>query len=1067
MKKSKLYLLSIFCFWGLFFFLANVKEARADVSGVYRGFLVQYGYGPSPIQAQDERNITGGFPFKAQIGGSFTHLGGNFTGTGKVTLWNSSGTVLRQATFTCTQNYNWCYVPITPITLTVNATYWLGVYVGNTASDWSTRYAHSVPISYNSNQVIGIDGMYKMNGDGNLGLGGGTYYGTTSWGVPDAVFCLTASCPPNTPILVSPPNGSGVTGNWITSNPTFTATVVDPDGGTVRAYYNFAQVTGNPAAPADQNGTTVSSGSNSTWGPASLSDGKYDWRAQAIDSSSSTSSYSSYWRVKKDSLIPTSSCGPPTLSGAQVTVAGIGGNDPTPNPAGTPSGIQSGILQESVNGGAWTTVSSPSGTTSGEGYTTSPTFSNYTRVGTPGTIYSYQFRVTDGAGNASTYTSCGGIGVSLTIPDYTLSWGGPSNPTVNPGEYADYSVIVTPNCANSWVGTLNVTVASPTYVPTDGNLSSALTSGSSTVVVSCPGTSGSVVYRVTASPSAPRGTTYTLTFNATSSVVNRNINGSMIIKEGQWLQTTKGNFYSLGDISFGASPPTGKYTTEYLLGLGGNNANNNAKSAASWVANIGAINNTVSYQNFYQKAGAGGITTLPSCANLNVQTNLPSGVAQCSGNQTIGYKDKSFLASLPLPDLKLPLNWVADLPNRAVRFLENKWQQVLLASSKVKLWVASRFTIPQAEAQVPTYGVSWGSHTTPTSMVVSSSSNPTVNFTNTGSLTWNSGNVVNFSYHWYSGACPSTTVYIFDGARTALPVVANGGTVSNKVVTINTPTVTGVYCLAYDLVNEAVAWFSGQGVSTLNTTVTITLPPPTNLSPSGTTSPGLKNITWNAVSGATLYFLRVDDTIDVWNPPSCDNGTSFPTTGDVCQIVTTNSYQYNFQAGHSYSWWVHAYDVSGGVGPATGAAVTVGAQTFDSSVVFINGNMVINSNLDYDPYKAVIFIVNGQIQIKSTVTTINAYLYGENGIVTNYDLPATYVSPLTITGGLAIGSGSNGNPVVVSFNRLTNNAQTGPSPCPCAGEIINYDPRILVAMTADPTNTKFDGSTSLYSEASP
>lgn len=96
---------------------------------------------------------------------------------------------------------------------------------------------------------------------------------------------------------------------------------------------------------------------------------------------------------------------------------------------------------------------------------------------------------------------------------------------------------------------------------------------------------------------------------------------------------------------------------------------------------------------------------------------------------------------------------------------------------------------------------------------------------------------------------------------------------------------------------------------TTNTTFT-TLAAPTGLSPSSTTLGGLTTITWNPVPNATFYYIRTDDKADAWLPPVCDNGTT-PTTGDVCQNPTTNSYSFNFQTGHTYKYWVHAGNANG------------------------------------------------------------------------------------------------------------------------------------------------------------
>jgi hypothetical protein len=99
-----------------------------------------------------------------------------------------------------------------------------------------------------------------------------------------------------------------------------------------------------------------------------------------------------------------------------------------------------------------------------------------------------------------------------------------------------------------------------------------------------------------------------------------------------------------------------------------------------------------------------------------------------------------------------------------------------------------------------------------------------VSFQNTGAFTWPGGtaNRVRFAYHWKNGACPGTTTAVFDGKRTALPGdIAPDGMVSNLPVQVIAPASAGTYCLAMDLVQEGITWFSSRGAATLAATVTV------------------------------------------------------------------------------------------------------------------------------------------------------------------------------------------------------------------------------------------------------
>ncbi len=124
----------------------------------------------------------------------------------------------------------------------------------------------------------------------------------------------------------------------------------------------------------------------------------------------------------------------------------------------------------------------------------------------------------------------------------------------------------------------------------------------------------------------------------------------------------------------------------------------------------------------------------------------------------------------------------------------------------------------------PVYGVSFGSDTTPSTMGAGTATDVDITFTNTGSLTWESGgaNPVHLSYHWRAGACNGTSSAVWDGQRASLPSdVSQSETVTDLTISVLAPSTPGVYCLVYDLVREGVAWFSNQGASVERATVTI------------------------------------------------------------------------------------------------------------------------------------------------------------------------------------------------------------------------------------------------------
>lgn len=98
---------------------------------------------------------------------------------------------------------------------------------------------------------------------------------------------------------------------------------------------------------------------------------------------------------------------------------------------------------------------------------------------------------------------------------------------------------------------------------------------------------------------------------------------------------------------------------------------------------------------------------------------------------------------------------------------------------------------------------------------------------------------------------------------------------------------------------------TNYSVSTANLINAVAIPP-TNLQPSGQMSAGLKDVTWSPVSGALMYYIRVNDLSDGW---VCNNITI---NGDVCLTTTGPKYSYDFKSGHTYNIWVHAvYDSAG------------------------------------------------------------------------------------------------------------------------------------------------------------
>src|SRR3989344_4145781 len=127
-------------------------------------------------------------------------------------------------------------------------------------------------------------------------------------------------------------------------------------------------------------------------------------------------------------------------------------------------------------------------------------------------------------------------------------------------------------------------------------------------------------------------------------------------------------------------------------------------------------------------------------------------------------------------------------------------------------------------------------------------------------------------------------------------------------------------------INSSGGLVGGSGNTPLtNSTQTITCAPaptpclvpanPTGLSPSsnqacGTTS---QTFSWNAVAGASSYYLRIDDKSDPWYTAGNDT---------LLDAYSGTSYTRSVVPGRSYGWWVHAAN-SCGLSSGVGVDITV------------------------------------------------------------------------------------------------------------------------------------------------
>ena len=95
-----------------------------------------------------------------------------------------------------------------------------------------------------------------------------------------------------------------------------------------------------------------------------------------------------------------------------------------------------------------------------------------------------------------------------------------------------------------------------------------------------------------------------------------------------------------------------------------------------------------------------------------------------------------------------------------------------------------------------------------------------ITLTNTGNFLWPAAgaNPVHLAYHWIDAAGNAA---VWDGLRSSLATDVAPGTAQTIQATVQVPTTPGTYTLKWDLVQEAVAWFSGKGVPTFNQSVVV------------------------------------------------------------------------------------------------------------------------------------------------------------------------------------------------------------------------------------------------------
>jgi hypothetical protein len=193
------------------------------------------------------------------------------------------------------------------------------------------------------------------------------------------VCAYSGNTPPNAPTLVAPPHNT-----WINYNPTFQATVSDPNNDQVRAYFEM---------PSPNYGNWVSGSGTSSYGPINLGSCiSYWWRAYAQDEHGLWSLPSGYWLNKIDKVAPE------TVDISYPASVDEDGNIAiTLTEADSCSGIAEGDVEfrkKPCTAGSWNSWANVS---------PSPGINDFVYHTTQNNIYQFRYRVKDLAGNWSEF----------------------------------------------------------------------------------------------------------------------------------------------------------------------------------------------------------------------------------------------------------------------------------------------------------------------------------------------------------------------------------------------------------------------------------------------------------------------------------------------------------------------------------------------------------------------------------------------------------------------------------------------------------------------------------------
>jgi len=359
---------------------------------------------------------------------------------------------------------------------------------------------------------------------------------------------------------------------------------------------------------------------------------------------------------------------------------------------------------------------------------------------------------------------------------YLATFGTPVVPALVTGGTYSISVPVTNSGAVPW-NTTGTNLVDLSYHWHDAAGNTVVWDGTRTALGAdiAPGATATVSARVTAPPTAG---TYTLTFD--------------LVREGvSWFQ-----FLGSAPLRTTASVAVATYAASYTIAATTSVFLGESRTLPVTVINSGNV--------AWNVAGANPI-------------DVAYHIRDASGRVVVWDGARTSLGTDLLPGQSRTLNVAYTAPGVA-----GSYTLSIDAVREGVAWFSGLGSPPATTPLQVTSGFNGGydQTTTPGIATIGASLLLNVRVTNYGARTWpaTGANAVHLSYHIFT---PGGGVVVWDGQRGVLASDLAIGQVATVQVPVNLPSATGSYVIAWDLVQEGVAWFSSLGVARLQETISV------------------------------------------------------------------------------------------------------------------------------------------------------------------------------------------------------------------------------------------------------